>query len=286
MDIKKLGLLTCVFLPSLILTPRCAQSEERPSNSSRISVYKQNFNSLSAGPTQPFPGAARQDGWYRQLAIDPAYGEIESNIALGRKALHEFTSSTLGGPVQTIDMRLITPPDLSRYPRITLQANFYAHTSDLNAANTYSAGLAVRGGPHPGFEILGFRVNSGNGPTKEAAGVNVGLARFNGADNNEPVALTVGQNLAWNAWHVVKLVVDQETDRYVSIEVDGKVQDISLNVLPRSKTAPNVWERGQLMQNILAEIVPNSGYGGSSEDDIYWDNLKIMVERRRKGKSH
>jgi hypothetical protein len=33
------------------------------------------------------------------------------------------------------------------------------------------------------------------------------------------------------------------------------------------------------MESIKAEVVPNSGFGGSSEDDIYWDNLKINMER-------
>lgn len=284
MDRKALRLLACVFLPVLILITRSAVSQESTSNSSKIIIYKQNFNSLSAGQTQPFPGASGQDGWYRQLAVSPAYGEIQTSIALGRKALHEFTSSSLGGPVQTIDHRRITPPDLSRYPRITLKANFYANTSDQSAANSYIADLAVWGGPHPGFEILGFGLSSGNGTPKETAGVNVGVARFNGVDNNEPIPLAVGQNLAWNAWHVVTLVVDQARDRYVSLEVDGKVQDLSAYPLPRSNTAPNVWERGQLMQTLQAQIVPNGGYGDSSEDDIYWDNLKLMVERQRKGK--
>lgn len=282
MNKTTLSLVARVCLPAVILIPGPVFSQENTSQSSKITVYKQTFNSLSAGTTQPLPGAPGQGGWFSRLANYPAYGEIESNIALGRKALHEFTSSSLGGPVQTIDERAITPPDLSRYPRITLQSNFYAHTSDLSAANSYIAGIEVRGGPHPGFEILGFSINSGNGTPKEIAGVNVGLARFNGVDNNEPVPLTVGQNLTWNTWHAVRLVVDQAKDRYVSIEVDGKVQNLSAYSLPRSKTAPTVWERGQLMERILAQIVPNGGFGDSSDDDIYWDNLKITVERQHK----
>jgi hypothetical protein len=204
----------------LIVRPAVSQ-QEGASSGSKITVYKQNFNSLRAGQTQPFPGARGQDGWYRQLAISPAYGEIQTRIALGRKALHEFTSSSLGGPVQTIDQRRIKSPDLSRYPRITLKAHFYASSSDLRAANSYIADIGVRGGPHPGFEILGFGLSSGNGFRKAVARVNVGVARFNGVDNNEPIALTVGQNLSWNAWHAVTLVVDHARDRYVSLEVDG-----------------------------------------------------------------
>jgi hypothetical protein len=279
------GFFACVFLPALILIPKSALAEEKASNSSKITLYKQKFDSLETGPTQPFPGAAGQDGWFRQLAVSPAYGEIGSGIALGRKALHEFTSSSLGGPTQTIDDRLISPPDLSRYPRITLKANFYAHTSDLAAGNTYLAGISVRGGPHPGFEILGFRANSGNGTPKEVVGVNIWLDRFNGVDNNEPVVVPVARNLTWNTWHAVTLVVDQAKDRYVSLDVDGRVQDLSAYALPRSKKDNGVWERGQLMEFIRAEIVPNVSAAGASEDDIYWDNVNIVVERPRNGKS-
>ncbi|MEY4702013.1 MAG: hypothetical protein RL326_2200 [Pseudomonadota bacterium] len=284
MDRKTLSLLARVCLPVLLVSPVAALSQERPSNSSKIAVYKQNFSSLNAGPTQPFPGATNQDGWFSQLAVYPAYGAIEGDIALGAKALHEFTSSSLGGPVQTIDKRLITPPDLSRYPRITLQVNFYAHTSDLSAANTYFSEIIVGGGPHPGFEVLGFGITSGNGISKELAGVNVGMASFNGVDNNEPIFPTVARNLAWDTWHAVTLVVDQSRERYVSIEVDGRSEDLSAYSLPRSNTATDVWERGQLMETIQTLIVPNADFGGSSDDDIYWDNFKITVEQLRRAR--
>lgn len=284
MDMKTLGLLAHAFLPVLLLIPVVAVSQERASSSSKITVYKENFSSLSPGPTQPFPGATDQDGWFSQLARYPAYGEIGGEIALGAKGLHEFTSSSIDGPVQTIDKRLITPPDLSRYPRITLQVNFYARTSDLSAANTYFSEIIVGGGPHPGFEVLGFGITSGNGISKEIDGVNVGFASFNGGDNNEPIFPTVARNLAWDTWHAVTLVVDQTKDRYVSLEVDGRSEDISTYALPRSNTAPDVWERGQLMETIQALIIPSADFGGSSDDDIYWDNFKITVEQPRRGK--
>jgi hypothetical protein len=281
MNSKTLGFVARVVLPMLALLPTCAVTQERTSNRSRINVYKQNFNSLSTGPTQPFPGAPGQGGWFSSLAPAPAYAEIETNIARGRKALHQFTSSAVEGPVQKIDERLITPPDLSRYPRITLQGSFYAHSSDLTAANIYTATLKARGGPPPSFDILGFLVFSGNGTPKETAGVNIIVERFNGVDNNLRLNPAVGQNLAWNAWHTVTLVVDQAKDRYVSIEVDGKSEDLSAYLLPRSQTSPGVWERGQLMEKVEAAIYPNEDFGGSSDDDIYWDNLRITVKRPR-----
>lgn len=100
-------------------------------------------------------------------------------------------------------------------------------------------------------------------------------------DNNLRLIPTVGRNLAWGTWHSVTLVADQAEDRYVSIEVDGRLEDLSAYLLPRSQTAPGVWERGQLMEYIEAAIYPNSDFGGSSDDDIYWDNLRITVKRRR-----
>ncbi len=284
MDRITLCVLARAFLPALLLIATSAVSQERRANSSKIVVYKQNFNSLRAGATQPFPGAPGQGGWFSQLAIDPAFGEIEADIALGAQALREFTSSSLNGPVQTIDRRLVTPPDLTRYPRITLQVSFYARSSDLSAANTYFAGMLVGGGPYPGFEVLGFGITSGNGTPKDVAGVNLGFATFNGSDNNEPIFPKSAQNLAWDTWHTVTLVADQANDRYVSIELDGKLEDISAFSLPRSITAPNGWERGQLIEAVQTEIVPNAGFGGWSEDDIYWDNLKVTVERPRRSK--
>ncbi len=123
------------------------------------------------------------------------------------------------------------------------------------------------------------------GTPKDVVGVNIWLDSFNGVDNNEPIPWTVRRNLTWNTWHAVTLVVDQATDRYVSLEVDGRVQDLSAYRLPRSKTDTNVWERGQLMEFIRAEIVPNVSEAGASEDDVYWDNVNIVVERPRGGKS-
>src|SRR4030095_7474491 len=134
-------------------------------------------------------------------------------------ALHEFTSASVPNFTQTIDKRLITAPDLSRYPLMTLHVDFYAHTSDLNASDIYGAWIGISGGRHLGFEMLAFSVNSGNGVPKGEAGVNIGLSRFNGIDNNELIPLNVGQNLAWDTWHHVTIIADQASDRYVSLKV-------------------------------------------------------------------
>lgn len=80
--------------------------------------------------------------------------------------------------------------------------------------------------------------------------------------------------------------MDQAKDRYVSPKVDGRVEDLSAYLLLRSQTAPGVWKRGQLMESIQDSICPNDDFGGASDDDIYWDNLKIVGERQSKGKRH
>jgi hypothetical protein len=279
MNRKIFSFLFSLLLPGLLVIPSGTLAPTMGSAArAKVVVYKSNFNSLNAGLTQPFPGAARQDGWFSELAISPAYGEIQKDNALGRHALHEFTSVSVPNFTQTIDKRLITPPDLSRYSIITLQVDFYAHSSDLNASDVYGVALAITGGPFPGFEIMQFSVNSGNGVPKGESGVNIGLSRFNGVDNNEPIPLTVGQNLAWDSWHRVTVIADQASDHYISLTVDRQSEDLSAYLLPRSEVAPGVFERGQLMEEIQAVIAPNSDFGGASDDDIYWDNLMITVK--------
>jgi hypothetical protein len=280
MNRKFFSIIFSLLLPGLLVIPSytLAPTTGSPARA-KVVVYKSNFNSLTAGLIQPFPGAPRQDGWFSELALPPAYGEIQKEIALGRHALHEFTSPSVPDFTQTIDKRFITPPDLSRYPLITLQVDFYAHTSDLSASNIYGAHMGITGGPHPGFQMLEFSVNSGNGVPKGEAGVNIGLSLFNGVDNNEPISLNVGQNLAWDTWHHVTVIADQASDRYISLTVDGRSEDLSAYLLPRSEVAPGVWERGQLMEDIQAVIAPNIDFAGVSNDDIYWDNLNITVER-------
>jgi hypothetical protein len=204
------SLIFSLVLPGLLVFPSRTLAPTTDSAArTKVVVYKSRFNSLNAGLTQPFPGAPRQDGWFSELALSPAYGEIQKDIARGRYALHEFTSASVPNFTQTIDKRLITPPDLSRYSIIILQVDFYAHSSDLNASDVYGAAMMISGGPHPGFEMLAFSVNSGNGVPKGESGVNIGLSRFNGVDNNELIPLSVGQNLAWDKWHRVTVIADQ-----------------------------------------------------------------------------
>ena len=156
-------------------------------------VYQENFDGLTAGRTQPFPGAAGQGGWYSALAQGSAFGEIQNTIANPGLALHEFAPLTNPASLQTIDSRDFSAVSVGGSPFISLSFDFYAHTSDLDTVNSFLAALEARGGPDPGFQILGVDLGAGNGTAKRLTGLNVSLGAFNGVDNNDPIPLTVGQ---------------------------------------------------------------------------------------------
>lgn len=240
-------------------------------------VYKTDFDNLTMGVTQPIPGGTPgQDGWFRELARGDAYGEIQSTIAHGGRALHEFTSTTTPSSLQTIDRRNLPLFDLSAASKITLRFDFYAHTSDLSKVNRYYALLGAYGGPHPGFTIIDAILEAGGGTEKSKTGVNVALSAFNEVDNNIPIPLTVGRHLQWDAWHTVTVIADQAVDRYISIDVDSETQDLSTYRLPRSSTK-NEWLRGNRLEYLTAQVVPNDMGGTSTSDDVYWDNVSITV---------
>jgi hypothetical protein len=240
-------------------------------------VYRTDFDSLTPGLTQVAPGAPGHDGWYLALAAAPAYGEIQSTVANPGNALHEFTGIANVTGQQTIDMRLLTPPDLSTNPIIIFEADFLASTSDLQAINPYSASMEAKGGPHPGFYIIGFALAAGNGAAKQSTGVSVAIGCFNGVDNNVPIPLTVGQQLAWDTWHQIRIIGDQASEHYVSVTVDGQTQDISAYLMAKSDSGGGIWVRGQLIELMSAQIIPNDVLGDETDDDVYWDNITLMA---------
>jgi hypothetical protein len=242
-------------------------------------VYSTGFDTLLVGETTAYPGGAGQDGWYSAAAVAPAYGEIQETIANTGRALHQYVDDANLSGAQKIDRREIsTPPDLSQNPIVTLEVDFYCHTSDLSQNNPYAASIKVEGGPHPGYVILGFGLNSGNGPVKSDAGVNVSVSYFNGADNNDVIPLTVGQGLAWDGWHSLTLVINQAEDTYVSLMVDGQGQDLTGYALPRSNDE-GTWRRGELIEAVTAEIVSQDFGETSTSDDVYWDNLELRMRK-------
>ncbi len=243
---------------------------------SAATVYETTFDGFSPGPTQPAPGASGQGGWYRVLAEGSALGEIQAAVANGGLALHQSAPGSVSPGTQTIDRHGLTPPDLAALPVVTLSFDFRAHSSSLAAANTFIAALTVEGGPHPGFELLGVGVSAGNGTPKSVTGVNIGLTCFNGVNDNEGVLLTVGQDLAWDVWHHVEVAINQGRDEYLYLMVDGTLQSLTGRRLPRSNDG-GVWKRGQLMETLTAMIIPDDATGARTDDDVYWDNIRLTA---------
>jgi hypothetical protein len=239
-------------------------------------VYTQTFDGLALGPTQPFPGDPGQGGFYSALALGGAFGEIQDAIANPGRALHEFAPGTNPDGLQTIDRLNFSTVNVSTARQISLSFDFNAHTSNLDAVNNYLANIEATGGPFPGFQIIVVGLGAGNGTPKSVTGVNVSLPAFNGTDNNSPIPLGVGQGLAFDAWHSVSVSLDQVADRYTSITVDGMTQDLSAFRPPRSFLG-NQALRGQLIQTLETNIIPDHVGGDSTDDDVYWDNIRLSA---------
>ena len=90
--------------------------------------------------------------------------------------------------------------------------------------------------------------------------------------------LTVGHGLAWDTWHRVKVSIDQQHDTYLSLVVDDQRQNLVGFQPPRSFDGEK-WLRGQLIEVLEAGITPDDVGGVTTNDDIYFDNLKLTVRR-------
>jgi hypothetical protein len=249
-----------------------AQAQGNPNNPI---VYQTDFDNLTLGRTQ-FPPVLGQGGWYSQLAVGDAYGEIQNQISLFGNSLHQHTGASVPPHLQTIDSINLSR-QLNGQGIITLSADFYATTSNLESTNSFYARLLAAGGPHPGYEIINFVLGAGNGTPKNVTGVSVGLPTYSPQANNiVPIPLTVGQNLSWNTWHNVKVVIDQTNDTYRSITVNGVKQDL-IGYKPYRNTLDGInWIRGQQIDKLEASLVPLDG-GLRTDDDIYWDNIQLRV---------
>ncbi len=238
--------------------------------------YQENFNSLSVGHTQPFPGAPGQGGWFNASAQGSAFGEIQSTVANTGRALHEFTATTNPNGQQTIDKRNFSTVDVNGLPLVTLSLDFYAHTSNLNAVNSFIADMTALGGPGGPFNVIEIGLGGGNGTPKSTTGVSVTLAAFDGVINNGPIPLSVGQHLAFDTWHSVSVTLDQVLDRYVSITVDSNTQNLSA-FIPRRDFPGGIPTRGHLIDHLSAQVIPTDVGGVQTDDDIYWDNISLTA---------
>ncbi len=242
-------------------------------------VYQTNFDNLALGRTQAFPGLFGQGGWYSVLAVGDAYGEIQNQTSFFGNSLHQHTAATVPPGLQTIDQVSLSR-SLNGQGIITLSADFYVTTSNLGSTNYFYGRLLAAGGPHPGYEIINFVLGAGGGIPKSTTGVSVGLPTYSPQANNIiPIPLTVGQNLSWNAWHNVKVVIDQTNDTYRSITVDGVKQDLT-GYQPYRNTLDGInWIRGQEITKLETSLVPGDG-GLRTDDDIFWDNIQLKVTPR------
>lgn len=239
---------------------------------SGATLYSTTFDFLEVARTEN-PARALHDGWTRDNLAADDYGEIQNSISLGGNALHEFSAITTGDATQSGDFRRFpTAISTSGLGTLTLAASFFGASDDYSLVNPYAANLLVSGGPFPGFSIIDFGLHSGNGTPKSVAGLNVGLGRFNGLNNNEPVALSVGQKLAWEQWHDLVLTVDLLNNEYLSLTVDGVTQNLTGIALPRSNTSMG-WLRGQLIETLRAEVVASDFPRNESNDGLLGQRL-------------
>ncbi len=241
-------------------------------------VYASTFDTCTLGQTQSHPGDPGQDGWYKVGAGPSSYGEFQTLIANGGTAYHGHADFDTPSGQQTTDARALTAPDLAAKPIITLSIDFQASTSDQSTTNPYNATFQVRGGPHPGFLITGFGLAGGNGMPKSDTLVNLNVTAFNGSDNNTVIPLTVGQQLAWDTWHTLTLVADQANDEWVSITVNGEVQDLTGYQLPRTWDGAE-WLRGELIESVISELTPTDWPDNETSDEVYYDNVELTVQQ-------
>lgn len=238
--------------------------------------YSTDFDSEAVGQTQPHPGSPNQGGWFQVTSVGAGTGEIQGDIAMSGNALHEHAPASNPAGTPTGD-GLDLVYSLVGSPHIVLSADFYAHGSSPTAINPYTASLTVNGGPHPGYQIIGFGVGGGNDVARGEGGCHVSVDQYNGIDNNELVELTVGQALSWDAWHHVEVAIDHGSGKYLYVEVDGQRQYLAATLLPRSEL-DGVWRRGERIDRINSEIVSIPwAWPNQTDDDIYWDNVELRI---------
>ncbi len=238
-------------------------------------VYETDFDDLTLGQTEnpPNPG---HDGWYKERAEGDAFGEIqdfEANPFPGQ-ALRQFAPFSNGPGNQTIDRRAIEPA-VEIDDVITVSFDFFCNSSDYSAVNIYEAVFSVWDTTHPGYLIAKLKFEGGNGEPKADTGVKLTLYAWNGVDNNEYIPLSVGQGLAWDAWHHVELIIDYPNDQYVSVTVDDDTEDLFMYQPERSWPE---FQLGTYISRLEAQIIPWPWDDPDvSDDNVIWDNVSVTL---------
>jgi len=234
-------------------------------------VFATDFDDLSLGLTEnpPVPG---QDGWTAIFHPGNSFGEIQDVVANGGNAIHQFTDITNTNGQQSIDSRFYDPVNVSSAVEIIFDIDFNAQSSDLTTQNSYAASAGIFGDG----QLFSFSIGSGNGPVREDVGVSVGLSTFNGTDNNIPLGISVGQNLAWEEWHSVQLTANLQTLEWVSISVNGASQSLSGIDLPRNFNAGGPFTP-TFFDEVSLQVVNIENFGDETSDSIFFDNLSLAV---------
>lgn len=234
-------------------------------------VYATDFDDLSLGFTEN-PPAPGQDGWTAIFHPGNSFGEIQNVVANGGNAIHQFTDITNTNAQQSIDSRFYDPVNVSSAVELIFDIDFNAQSSDLTTQNSYGASAGIFGDG----QLFSFSVGSGNGPVREDVGVSVGISTFNGTDNNIPLNISVGQNLAWGEWHNVQLTANLQTLEWISISVNGASQSLNGVDLPRNFNAGNPFTP-TFIDEVLLQVVNIENFGDETSDSIFFDNLSLAV---------
>ncbi len=249
-----------------------------PSTAETI-VYSTDFEDCTAGDLTGHPGAADQDWWYRSLSGDASAQILGSGGDPGR-CLELYAPITNASGVQTYGYREFDEwVDLTQVAIVRLSFDVFCRSSDTTTQNLYRADVEAVGGPHPGFLIGGVRLVSGQQAPRDVTGLDVQVFHSPVGSGGLPIPLTVGQDLAWDTWHHVQLVIDHAGDEYVSITVNGETQDIAGYRPPRS------WYEGEFLRGQRLEKVQGVIYASEwgdpvqqTDDWVRYDDLAVQVE--------
>ena len=235
-------------------------------------IYETDFDSLTLGETQS-PALAGQDGWRAGFQPGNSFSEIQDSVARCGNAFHQFTDITNTEGQQSISSRSFEAVDLSSVSELIFEIYFYASSSDLSARNSFTADARLDGDG----VLYDISIGSGNGNIKSEVGVSIGLSMFNGTSNNIPFSPNVGQNLAWDTWHSVKLRADLQALEWVSITVNGQEESLEGIPLRRNSGATFPTELDQ----VVLQIINRENSGDETSDSIFFDNLSIRVTENR-----
>lgn len=243
------------------------------------SIYSTDLDDLAAGPLAGHPGSPDQDWWYRVMA-GLATAEVHPTHGHPSQCLELFAPASNGDGSQTYGIRELDDVPLWRVPQLTLRFDAYLTTSDQTTSNQYLAQVSLL----DLTEALGLVtsvafVAGEHGIPRDVSGLDVVVLGYVEGISNLPLPLTVGQDLSWDAWHTVELVLSPATGFYVSLTVDGATQDLSQHMTPRFPVQGQ-WQPAEFIDTIECDVV-SFEWGDpvqQTDDRVRLDNLAIEAD--------